>query len=113
MANDESLKPKIGRVTRSQYWILMFLFLLPLLILVDHAEGIGWLSIKILLSIPIIHAYIGRWHDLGYSGWMTLLSFIPIIGLLTSIYISLVKGEERDNKYGPNPYIEKYSELAE
>jgi len=113
MANKEKLISKIGRVTRLQYWLLMLLFMTPIFFILEFSEGWFGLIVAMILAIPIIHAYIGRWHDLWYTGWMALLSFIPIIGFLTSIYISLVKGEEKDNKYGPNPYVDKYAEMSE
>jgi len=72
MSNETKSKPYIGRTTRLQYWILMLVFIIPSVII--EATSTDWpgLIVLLLLSIGIIHAHIGRWHDLGYSGWMTL-----------------------------------------
>lgn len=45
-----------------------------------------------------------RFHDMGRSGWYYLFSLIPIINIGVAIYLGFYKGEEFDNKYGPNPY---------
>ena len=42
-----------------------------------------------------------RFHDIGTSGWLGLLLFVPFIGLLVGIYLLFARGEDRDNQYGP------------
>ncbi len=45
-----------------------------------------------------------RWHDLGYSGYMLFLNFIPLIGgLISLVWLGFVKGESGPNKYGDDP----------
>ena len=47
--------------------------------------------------------HIRRWHDLGHSGWFSLLNLVPIVNLVVLIYLLCAKGEEGSNKYGePN-----------
>ena len=51
----------------------------------------------------ILSLYIRRWHDLGHSGWMSLLSFIPLINLVALLYLLFACGDEGMNAYGePN-----------
>jgi len=46
---------------------------------------------------------IRRAHDLGYSGWITLLYVLPLVNLIMLIYFFCIKGEESSNAYGePN-----------
>lgn len=46
---------------------------------------------------------IRRAHDLGYSGWITLLYMLPLVNLVMLIYFLCAKGEETSNAYGePN-----------
>lgn len=105
--DSEKSNPKIGRTTRLEYWVLMVVFLTPGILIAEHSTSWVGLVVLVLLTIPIVHAYIGRWHDLGYSGWMTLLIFIPYIGFLSSIPLAFMKGNEKGNKYGPSPYVDK------
>ncbi|MDH3679666.1 MAG: DUF805 domain-containing protein [Acidimicrobiia bacterium] len=44
-----------------------------------------------------------RLHDCGHSGWMLLLSLVPIIGTLLWIYLLFVPGDPVRNLYGPPP----------
>jgi uncharacterized membrane protein YhaH (DUF805 family) len=44
--------------------------------------------------------YIRRWHDLGKSGWYSLLNFVPLVSLIVLIYLFFAKGEEATNAYG-------------
>ena len=65
---------------------------------------IGMFIITILLAWISFATSIKRYHDLGKSGWFVLLQLIPIIGYAFIIYAAFFKGQEHDNKYGPNPY---------
>lgn len=42
---------------------------------------------------------IKRCHDRGQSGWYALIPFYYVV-------LFFLKGEEKDNEYGPNPYME-------
>lgn len=44
---------------------------------------------------------IRRLHDLDKSGWLCLLSFIPLINVLYSLYIYLAPGTPGPNRFGP------------
>lgn len=46
---------------------------------------------------------IKRCHDKGQSGWYALIPFYYIV-------LFFLKGEEKDNEYGPNPYVENQNE---
>jgi uncharacterized membrane protein YhaH (DUF805 family) len=39
-----------------------------------------------------------RFHDLGNTGWLCLLLFIPLVGLIAFIYLLFVRGNDHDNK---------------
>jgi uncharacterized membrane protein YhaH (DUF805 family) len=44
-----------------------------------------------------------RWHDLNYSGFATLLIFLPIVGQPMVWWIGLIKGTKGANRFGPDP----------
>ena len=54
----------------------------------------------LLLSISL---NVRRWHDIGQSGWLTLLSLIPAVGGIVFIVLLLIPGNDGPNQYGPRP----------
>ena len=46
---------------------------------------------------------IRRWHDLGKSGWFTLLLLIPLLNFLVMLYLWFVRGTAGPNAYGEDP----------
>ncbi len=45
-----------------------------------------------------------RWHDRGKSGYMSVLSFVPVIGTIwTLIECGILDGLHGPNKFGPSP----------
>src|SRR5689334_2292482 len=41
-----------------------------------------------------------RFHDLGKSGWLSLVLFIPLFGLIAVIFLLVAPGDDYDNQYG-------------
>ena len=46
---------------------------------------------------------IRRVHDLGKSGYFALISLIPVIGTIYSIYLFCAAGQVGSNQYGEDP----------
>ncbi len=44
---------------------------------------------------------IRRLHDLGQSGWWILVSFLPLLSLVLTIYLLFFKGGQVPNRFGP------------
>jgi uncharacterized membrane protein YhaH (DUF805 family) len=42
-----------------------------------------------------------RLHDLGKSGWICLVMFVPAINVIAVISLLIAKGDDFDNRYGP------------
>src|SRR5262249_2387754 len=42
-----------------------------------------------------------RLHDLGKSGWVSLVLIIPLLGLIAVIFLLCASGDAFDNQYGP------------
>jgi uncharacterized membrane protein YhaH (DUF805 family) len=90
-----------GCATRKEYWIF---YSVPLLIYIlgkMYPEGIIVTIAAFLLLIlllPLITISIRRFHDAGFSGWWVVLTFIPIVGLLT-VVIMLMPSKMDGNKY--------------
>jgi uncharacterized membrane protein YhaH (DUF805 family) len=42
-----------------------------------------------------------RLHDLGTSGWISLVLIIPLLGFIAVIFLLCASGDAIDNRYGP------------
>lgn len=125
-----------GRASRSEYWWFMLfvygvslLLFIPFLVLggIDTIETgsfdvvsgifIGVISLFFLaMFIPMISATVRRFHDRNLSGWwylgLIIVGFVPVLGYaasIASIVITVLKGTEGDNKFGPDPLVEQKS----
>ncbi|PCH61274.1 MAG: hypothetical protein COC05_01675 [Gammaproteobacteria bacterium] len=63
-----------------------------------------------LVSLPMIPYFIiffilakRRLNDLNNNGWLSLLSFIPFVGIFLLIYLLFWSGSKEKNNYGPKP----------
>jgi uncharacterized membrane protein YhaH (DUF805 family) len=64
---------------------------------------IGWgfvIVTFIALAVMGWATEIKRFHDLNWSGWLTLLTLIPIVGLVYLVITLFVPGNPGPNKYG-------------
>lgn len=53
--------------------------------------------------IPGWAVAIRRAHDMGQSGWMVLLFFVPFFGFLFHLVLAFAPGQEGENEYGWDP----------
>ena len=97
-----------GRLNRLPY-IFTPIFIALALLLIDFLMKltIGSSDLNIIfygISIIIyIMLTIKRWHDVDKSGWLTVLSFIPIVNFFTALFLWFAKGTNGKNQYGDNP----------
>lgn len=95
-----------GRATRQQYWmfVLFYLIFYIVLLVIDAVLGTAVLALLFSLGmlIPSLSCAVRRLHDTGRSGWLMLLSLIPLIGAIV-LLIFLCQGSRGDNQYGPAP----------
>jgi len=110
----DSLFSFSGRSRRTRYWVtsffcsgLLLLFVFLGAILTGGSED-GATFGFILGIIPSFAISLAngtkRLHDLGHSGWMQLLLFIPIVNIGVVIWMAFFEGEYHDNQYGISPY---------
>ena len=55
------------------------------------------------LFVPWLSVSARRLHDLGMSGWLVLVGFIPFIGWAMMIFWGSQPGEAGPNQYGDDP----------
>ena len=96
-----------GRARRKEYWffVLMQFIILMIAMILDSILFSGpsfFYSIVALgLFIPSLAAGVRRMHDTGRSGWLLLISLIPLVGLLVIFWLAS-ETELKVNKWG-NP----------
>ncbi len=103
-----------GRARRKEYW-MFFLFNIILAVaamLLDNILGIAsgefgygpLYGIYVLaLIIPGLAVGVRRLHDVGKSGWMILISLIPLLGAIWLLVLMVMDSNPGDNRFGPNP----------
>ncbi len=125
-----------GRAARSEYWYAYLFMVLVWVAIVALFLGLGGLQsfdvggastlIYIFAGIAILtffyllwamtSALVRRFHDRNLSGWWVLagmiLGAVPYVGILVSIamlVITVLKGTDGDNRFGPDPLREQNS----
>lgn len=99
-----------GRASRSEYWrfygitivlagIINVLSALLMNTALASVFGLVSLAYNCAILLPSIGLAVRRLHDVGKSGWLLLVSFIPF-GVIYVIYLLAQKGDEGDNQYG-------------
>lgn len=65
----------------------------------------GLLMIPVVLATVVVSVMIGvqRLHDIGWSGWLWLLNFVPVVGFVFALLMLVVPGTTDANRYGPPP----------
>lgn len=103
-----------GRATRREFWYFAFFELIVSTILLcmayvfeDEGSASGilaliWMLFGLATLIPSLAVGTRRLHDIGYSGWLQLLYFVPMVGAFILIVFWAKKGEG-NNKYGLDP----------
>jgi len=96
------------RARRQEYW-MFFLFNIVFSMVagaLDAALGtwgaIGGLYTLAIL-IPSLAVGVRRLHDIGKSGWMLLIAFIPVIGIIWLLILLATDSTSGSNQYGENP----------
>jgi uncharacterized membrane protein YhaH (DUF805 family) len=118
-----------GRASRSEYWWYYLFYCLVMLAFgilftgvvaaSGGANGYPSLAIGVMVIgglavlatiLPALAVQIRRFHDRNISGWwylaLIILGMVPHVGFIASIailVISVMKGTEGPNKFGPDP----------
>ncbi|WP_119396212.1 DUF805 domain-containing protein [Salinibius halmophilus] len=71
------------------------------------ADSIGYVVFFVSYIALIVYSLrmlvFRRLHDLGHSGWLFLLSFIPLVNIIFGLYMILAPGNATANQYGGVP----------
>jgi uncharacterized membrane protein YhaH (DUF805 family) len=103
-----------GRARRKEYWMFVLfnmIFAIVAMIL-DNVLGIAMEEIGygplyglyvLAMLIPGLAVAVRRLHDVGKSGWMILISLIPLIGAIWLLVLMVTDSNPGENQYGQNP----------
>ncbi len=100
-----------GRATRSEYWyffLVNFLIGIVLNIItmsVGDTYGVVGMVYNLAMIIPGLAICARRLHDIGKSGWMILVSLIPLAGIIWLIVLLATQSSPVDNVYGPKTAV--------
>ncbi|HLS62900.1 MAG TPA: DUF805 domain-containing protein [Ruania sp.] len=111
-----------GRASRSEYWwwtLAQFLALfVPVFLMIGVAAATGtdpgdgaaagffglWVIVVVLGGlVPTIAVNVRRLHDIGQSGWLCLLVFIPSLGGIALLVLCALPSQPVGNQYGLAP----------
>lgn len=94
-----------GRARRKEYWffvlcqfLLIFIAAIIDSILFDN-PALFYSITALGLFIPSLAVTVRRMHDIGKSGWLLLLSLIPLIGLIVIFWLASETKQE-NNQWG-------------
>ena len=103
-----------GRISIATFWglgamiIILGLFVWCIIVKMMDAGAAFDLKLQSFIAVAafvLVWALVAlqakRWHDIGKSGWMTLLNLIPGVGTLYSLYVlGFNKGASEKNNFG-------------
>lgn len=105
-----TVQGRIGRVRYLGWSMGMILAMIPLFILfaalTAASQTLGALVlIAACVGMVVVSIFFGvqRLHDIGWSGWLWLLNFVPVVGSVMALLMLLVPGSVGANRYGPPP----------
>lgn len=85
-----------GRTNRKGFWMFVLFHIIVSLVIVgidsmtgSGKAGTGMLSTiySLAVFIPALSISVRRLHDVGKSGWLILVGFIPVIGFFWLLYL--------------------------
>jgi len=104
-----------GRINRKPYVIaflaLTFLSIVLGVIYSSYKMSLAFderlfypLALSILFLWPTLALAVKRLHDHNKSGWFYMIVFVPIVGSIWLLALTLfLKGTEGENRFGPDP----------
>lgn len=93
-----------GRSTRQDYWMAVLFNFLASFVVGFVAGMLQFPSLGLIYSIailvPSLAMSIRRMHDINKSGWVILLSLIPLVGGIIVLVFHCLPSVNEDNNYG-------------
>ena len=94
-----------GRASRSEYWwftLFTYIISIPSYLPNETVQVLSGLGALIIL-LPILAVTVRRFHDINKSGWLVLISLIPLIGAIILLVMLIERGTLGKNRFGEYP----------
>lgn len=107
------------RSRRKDYWMFVLFNAIISMVLVvlggvfsggsSTSSGIGSIFMivyglySLAILLPSIAITARRLHDTGRSGWLQLITLIPVVGGIILLVLLVQDSQPGSNKWGPNP----------
>jgi uncharacterized membrane protein YhaH (DUF805 family) len=113
-----------GRSRRKEYWyfhlvnavVMIFLGLFAVAFSDQNKPALIAFGLMFtyafVVFVPSIAVTIRRLHDIGKSGWWYCIAFVPFIGGLILLVLTLLDSEPDRNEYGPNPKVPGHASVV-
>ncbi len=105
-----------GRARRAELWwfaLLNFAAYIVIFILAfilgSMSDALGSLGVilyvvyALAVIVPSLAVAVRRLHDTNKSGWMLLVSLIPLVGPIILLVFYFTDGDPGENQYGSSP----------
>jgi uncharacterized membrane protein YhaH (DUF805 family) len=111
-----------GRARRKEFWgftlfnTLMYFVLIFVGVLITDGDDASFAIFGIYFlgsALPMLAVACRRLHDIGKSGTMYFVRFIPIAGPIWLLVMYVTEGESGPNRYGDDPKNGGYGEFDE
>ena len=102
-----------GRARRKEYWMFVLFNMIFAIVaaILDNVlgiamEGTGYGPLygiyALAVLIPGLAVAVRRLHDVGKSGWLILITLIPLIGAIWLLVLLVTDSHLGENQYGQN-----------
>ena len=91
-----------GRMNRAKYFVIMLVIGLPCVLMVEFLPE-AYIVINIFAKLIVAYPVVKRLHDMDKSGYLYLLTWIPLVSLVIGLMLLFCKGTDGPNKYGEDP----------
>ena len=98
-----------GRINRAKFWLgLLIINLVAVAVLFAalamEADMLPARLVMVFIGLnPALAVAAKRFHDRGDPGFLAILIFVPLLNLLTLLYLGIAPGTPGANAYGPDP----------
>lgn len=95
-----------GRSSRSDYFVVLLITSVLGAIaglMMSQGGALSFFSGVFLLGVLWVSmcACVRRMHDVGHSGWWSLVAFVPLANILFGLYALFAPGQDQENEFGP------------